>query len=256
MNSKEMGMDMKVLLMAAGKGTRISRYIEGKPKCTVDIGGVSLIEYTIRELQKHGVDEIAMVLGYHGDEIQKLLENYNIKYYYNYFYDVTNSIASIWFAKDFIDDDIIFMNADVYLDEKLICKVFEEKKSPVLFSDSSRKEQADYKFYYEDGQLIKFGKELEGSDISGEYVGIAKISKEFISEFKERLNELIQSGKHHMWWEDVLYSYVGEKEIFVNDINGMFWDEVDFIDEYERVLRHRGYEVDFSVSVKKALPVI
>lgn len=247
---------MKVLLMAAGKGTRISRYIEGKPKCTVDIGDISLIEYTIQELLKYKVDEIGMVLGYHGEEIQQLIEKYHIKYYYNYFYDVTNSIASAWFARDFIDDDIILMNADVYLEEKLIKEVFDEKKSPVLFSDSSRKEQADYKFYYEDGQLIKFGKELEGNDISGEYVGVAKINKEFVPAFINRLQELIKCGKHHMWWEDVLYSYVGEKKIYINDINGMFWDEVDYIDEYERILKHRGYEIDFNVSVKKTIPII
>ena len=39
---------MKVLILAAGRGTRISRYLSGKPKCTVDIGGGQcLIEYTI-----------------------------------------------------------------------------------------------------------------------------------------------------------------------------------------------------------------
>ncbi len=247
---------MKVLLMAAGRGSRISRYIEGKPKCTVDIGGQSLIEYTIQELLKHRVDEIGMVLGYHSDEISRLLERYNIRYFYNYFYDVTNSIASAWFAKEFIDDDIILMNADVYLERNLIQEVFKEDRSPILFSDSSRKEQADYKFYYEDGQLIKFGKELAGQDVSGEYVGVARMSREFIPAFQKRLQELIEGGKHHMWWEDVLYSYVGEKQVYVNDINGMFWDEVDYIDEYERILRHRGYEIDFNVSVKRTLPII
>ena len=207
---------MKVLLMAAGKGTRISRYIEGKPKCTIDIGDTALIEYTINELQKYGVNELGMVLGYHSNEIKELLAKYNIKYYYNYFYDVTNSIASAWFAKDFIDDDIILMNADVYLEEDLIQEVFKEKKSPVLFSDSSRKEEADYKFYYEDGQLIKYGKELTGNDISGEYVGVAKLNKEFIPLFLKRLQKLIETEKHHMWWEDVLYSYVGEEKIFTH----------------------------------------
>ena len=247
---------MKALLMAAGKGTRISRYIDGKPKCTVDIGDITLIEYTIKQLMEYGVTEIGMVLGYHGDEIREILKKYNIKYFYNYFYDVTNSIASLWFAKEFVDDDIILMNADVYLEEKLIKEVFEEKKSPVLFSDSSRKEQADYKFYYEDGQLIKFGKELQGNDISGEYVGVAKINKEFIPLFKQRLEKLIVDGKHHMWWEDVLYSYVGEKDIYVNDIDGMFWDEVDYVDEYERILNHTNYEVNFSITVKKTMPLI
>ena len=247
---------MKVLLMAAGKGSRISRYIEGKPKCTIDIGDTTLIEYTIQQLQKYDVDEMAMVLGYHSEEIKKILEKYDVKYYYNYFYDVTNSIASAWFAKEFIDDDIVLMNADVYLEEALIKEVFEEKKSPVLFSDSSRKEEADYKFYYEDGQLIKYGKELTGEDVSGEYVGVAKINKEFIPLFLKRLQELIESEKHGMWWEDVLYSYVGQENIYINDINGMFWDEVDYIDEYERILRHRGYEINFDISVKKTIPII
>ena len=135
-------------------------------------------------------------------------------------------------------------------------KVFKEKKSPVLFSDSSRKDEADYKFYYEDGQLIKYGKELTGSDISGEYVGVAKLNREFIPLFLRRLQKLIETEKHHMWWEDVLYSYVGEKKIYINDINGMFWDEVDYIDEYERILTHRGYEINFDVSVKKTIPLI
>lgn len=247
---------MKALLMAAGRGTRIGRYIEGRPKCTVDIGETTLIEYTIQELLKYGVDEMGMVLGYHNEEIKKILEKYDIKYYYNYFYNVTNSIASAWFARDFMDDDIILMNADVYLEESLIKEVFEEKKSPVLFSDSSRKEEADYKFYYEDGQLIKFGKELDGADVSGEYVGVAKINKEFLPLFLKRLQEMIEEEKYNMWWEDVLYSYVGEEKIYINDINGMFWDEVDYIDEYEQILKHRGYEINFDISVKKTLPVI
>ena len=247
---------MKALLMAAGKGTRISRYIEGKPKCTVDIGEISLIEYTIRELQQNHISEIGIVLGYHGKEIRELLKGYDITYFHNYFYDVTNSIASAWFARDFMDDDMILMNADVYLEENLVKKIFDETKSPVLFSDSSRKEQADYKFYYEDGQLIKYGKELEGNDITGEYVGIAKISRSFLPSFLNRMQEMLEKGEHHRWWEDVLYSYVGEQEIYINDINGMFWDEVDYIDEYERILKYRRFEIDFNPSVKKTIPII
>ena len=45
---------MKALLLAAGKGTRISRYLSGNPKCTVNIGGIKLIEYTIDLLKKKG----------------------------------------------------------------------------------------------------------------------------------------------------------------------------------------------------------
>lgn len=231
---------MKALIMAAGKGTRISRYIEGKPKCTVDIGDKKLIEYTIQELLARGITEIAMVVGYRAELLEELLKEYPVKFYYNYFYDVTNSIASAWFAKEYLNDDIVMMNGDVFLEKVLLDELILDEASPVLFSDSSRKEEADYKFYFEDNQLIKFGKELEGEDISGEYVGIAKIKKGFLPDFIARLEQLIREGKHSMWWEDVLYSYVGEKKIYVKDIKGKFWAEVDFIEDYERILKFRS----------------
>ena len=54
---------MKVLILAAGRGTRISRYLSGKPKCTVDIGGGQcLIEYTIDLLHSRGIQDIGIVL--------------------------------------------------------------------------------------------------------------------------------------------------------------------------------------------------
>lgn len=231
---------MKALIMAAGRGTRISRYIEGKPKCMVDIGGVKLIEYTVQELLERNINHIGIVLGYRLEELERVLSKYPIAFYYNYFYEVTNSIASAWFARDFIDDDMIMMNADVFAEKDIIDGLFGTGQETVLLSDSRRKEMADYKLYYEDNQLIKFGKELEGNDISGEYVGIARISKDFLDAFKARLQSLIQKGQYNMWWEDVLYSFVGERPIYVRDVAGKFWAEVDFIEDYERILEFRG----------------
>lgn len=231
---------MKVLLLAAGRGTRISRYLSGNPKCTVDIGNEKLIQYTIRMLNQKGITDIAIVLGYRADIIKETLKDYNVKYYYNPFFDVTNSIASSWFAKDFLDDDIIIMNADVFLEEKLIDYIIAQNDSPVMFADSSRKEEADYKFKFENGILLKYGKELEGDDISGEYVGIGKFSKEFIKEFIPQLEKMINEQQHSVWWENVVYELSEQMNIYVNDVKGMFWAEVDYIEDYERILNFRG----------------
>ncbi len=228
---------MKVLLLAAGRGTRISRYLSGNPKCTVDIGNEKLIQYTIKMFNKKGITDIAMVLGYRDNIIKEVLKKYNLKYYYNPFFDVTNSIASIWFAKDFLfGDDIIIMNADVFLEEKLFDYILSKKDSPVMFADSSRKEEADYKFKYENGILLKYGKELEGDDISGEYVGIGRFNKEFMKSFITKLNEMINTQNHSVWWENVVYELTKMQEIKVDDVNNMFWAEVDYIEDYERIL--------------------
>lgn len=191
---------MRVLILAAGKGTRISRYLSGKPKCTVDIGKIKLIKYTIELLKKLNIKNIGIVLGYGADEIKNELIDENIEYFYNPFYEITNSLASSWFARDFIKkEDLLIMNADVFLEERLLKLIISEEKSPVLFSDETRKEEADYKLYYKNGILIDYGKELEKEKITGEYVGVAKIKAKNIDLFKHKMEIMIKEKKYDLW---------------------------------------------------------
>lgn len=228
---------MNVLILAAGRGTRISRYLEGKPKCTVDIGGQSLIQYSVQLLKSKGIKEIGIVLGYKEKVIRDLFPNGEVQFFYNPFFDVTNSIASCWFAKDFINqqEDLIIMNGDVFIEPDVLDIILTEKMNPVLFSDESRKEEADYKFKYENNILQKYGKELEGSDITGEYIGIAKMNKEYVKKFYKHLCVMISEQKHSVWWENVLYELSQDENIYVKNIEGKFWAEVDYIEDYERI---------------------
>ena len=244
---------MRALILAAGRGTRISRYLSGNPKCTVDIGGESLIEYTVKKLKEKGVQDIALALGYRHEVIFQILNNYNINFFYNPFFDVTNSIASAWFARDFLNcgDDVLIMNGDVFMEDALYDVILDSVKSPVLFADASRKEEADYKFKYEKGILQKYGKELQGDDITGEYIGAAKVSKGYLPTFIQTIEQMIDTQQHSVWWENVLYSRVPEMDIYVEESQGLFWAEVDYIEDYERILKFRGYKLDFEVNVHK-----
>ncbi|GKX67820.1 phosphocholine cytidylyltransferase family protein [Inconstantimicrobium mannanitabidum] len=244
---------MRALILAAGRGTRISRYLSGRPKCTVDIGGETLIEHTVKQLRKAGINEIGIIVGYNQKAVREILREHQVSFFYNPFFDVTNSIASAWFADRFIknDDDIIIMNGDVFIENSLLDDILNEKVSPVLFSDSSRKEQADYKFYYEDNILKKYGKELSGKDVSGEYIGIARIGREFIDTFKSSLDNMIEAQQHSLWWENALYELSKDNDIYVRDVAGKFWAEVDYIEDYERILKFRNYDMKFNIDVCK-----
>lgn len=235
---------MKAVLMAAGLGTRLSKKIPNQPKCLVDIGGKTLIENTIIQLQRGGFKDMAVVVGYQANKIIEVLKPYNISYFLNPFYDRTNSIASLWFAREFIQgDDFLFMNADVFFEEGILQEVMDEKLCPVMFVDKTRKLEGDYKFYYQDRILIKHGKELPQEEISGEYIGLAKIDNLFIPPFLERLNLLISNNKTDLWWENVLYSFINERNVYVKEIrNDCFWAEVDQIDDYNRILKHLGVQ--------------
>ncbi|MDA8424829.1 MAG: phosphocholine cytidylyltransferase family protein [Treponema sp.] len=232
---------MKAIILAAGRGTRISRHIDGKPKCTVSLGGgTTLIERSVDQLVRKGVERIVLVLGYRGEVIRSVLAGRPVEYRENPFYDVTNSIASLWFARDELSggESCILMNGDVFLSEEALDLVLGERRSPVLFYDVSRREEADYKFLCEGDRLVKYGKELSLEETTGEYIGCATFDGDFAQKFGERLSSLIGSQQHSLWWENVLYSMADERPILTRDVGGAFWGEVDYVEDYERILQY------------------
>ena len=229
---------MKTLIMAAGRGTRISRHIQGKPKCCVEFEGEPLIHRTIRILTEMKIGDIGIVTGYQSGEVLKAMGNYQVAKFYNPFYDVTNSIASCWFARDFFTtpDDVLIMNGDLFLEEELIESIVDEEKLPVFLADSTRIEEADYRFQWDGNILKKYGKELSNEETTGEYVGIGKIDKRFILKFMAKLDEMINSQQSEKWWEDILYSFIGTgTDVYVKDIKGIFWAELDYIEDFQRI---------------------
>ena len=231
---------MKAIILAAGMGTRISRFIEERPKCMVDIGGETLIRYTVDLLRSKGVGEITVAVGYKAKTIQEELKDKQVKFAYNPFYDVTNGIASMWFARESLTyEDTIVMSGDVYLEPEIIDRLISVREDPVLLADSSRIIEADYRYRFENGILKKYGKDLSVEETSGECLGVAKLGKDFVPVYKEHMLEMIDRQCHSVWWENVLYDLSGKMNVYVEDIAGAFWAEVDYVDDYKRILQHR-----------------
>lgn len=231
---------MKAILLAAGRGTRISRMIEDVPKSTLPIAGVPLIRRTAQMLLDSGF-ELVVCVGYQANKIYKALEGLPVKYYFNPFYNVTNSIASLWFARAELHGDSIVLNADVYFSKEILDLVLNDNRDVSMAIDKTRTEVGDYFFLTtSNGCIEKYGKELPLSSRSCEYVGLAKIKASFMGKFNERLEWLVETHQHALWWENVLYSFADTKEqnIYTVDVGGRFWAEIDYFDDYERILKH------------------
>lgn len=229
---------MKAFLLAAGKGSRISKYIPNIPKCTLDVGGEPLIRRTVQMLLDNGI-ETAVIVGYRYKEITRVLDGLPIHIVYNPFYDVTNSIGSLWMAENaglFAEEDTIIANGDVYWSQEILEDMLNQQEDVFMVADSNRAEDGDYFFGTEDGILRRFGKELTRQERDCEYVGIACLKADFIAGFLQQLNDMIDQQCHGKWWEDVIYSICRERDVAVKDIAGMFWAEVDFIEDYRRIL--------------------
>lgn len=247
---------MRACLLAAGKGSRISKNIPNIPKCTLDVGGKPLIRKTVEMLIENGID-VTVIVGYRYREILRVLEGCAVHIVHNPFYDVTNSIGSLWMAENMgylLEEDTIIANGDVFWSQEILD--FMKQKAGdgdvYLLGDSNRVLDGDYFFGTEDGILKRYGKGLGREERDCEYVGIAYLGKAFVPDFLNRLNAMIDDQCHGKWWEDAIYSLSSERPIPVKDIAGMFWAEVDFIEDYRRILSYireqTGIETNGSIT--------
>ncbi len=228
---------MKAILMAAGVGSRISRAVR-KPKSTLDVGGVPLIARTVDMLISHGV-EVAVVTGFRSEDVREALDGRDVRFFFNPFYRVTNSMASLWFAREFLEgDDIILANADVFWGEGMYSDLESDTHDVVMLGDESRVDVGDYFFKVEDGLIKGFGKELDRIHRTTEYVGIARISGDLVPEFRHRLEDLVEAERYDLWWENVLYENIDKTPVHVRDMSDFFWAEIDYIDDYQRILNY------------------
>ena len=70
---------LKVILLVAGEGKRLHPYTSDRPKCMVEVEGISLIDRQLSILKSEGLDNIIMIGGYKSEmlkgKVQKLKHN-------------------------------------------------------------------------------------------------------------------------------------------------------------------------------------
>ena len=62
---------MQALILAAGMGKRLKELTQNNTKCMVKVGGVTLIDRMLHQIEKQEVSRIVIVVGYEG---QKLID--------------------------------------------------------------------------------------------------------------------------------------------------------------------------------------
>jgi len=223
---------MKAIIMAAGVGKRLHALNINKPKCLINMGSTTLIRRSVNLLVSKGISDITVIVGFKGHLIRNELNN-DVAYFENPDFHKTNSIKSLWYAKDLLEGDVLLLNGDLYYEHDILDYAINQTNPVVMLADSTRIDKADYRFGFSGNQINRFGKHLTNQETDGEYVGIVRIDQSFIKTFKDALEEMIISGKSNIWWEDVLYSFI-EKQIPIHyfDVAGTFWSEVDTLQDY------------------------
>lgn len=227
---------MKAFIMAAGVGSRLVRVSQNRPKCLLKMGGKTLISRMLDVLESRGITDVTIITGYKSDLVRKEVGN-RARCILNPFYHVTNSIASLWFARQGLEGDAIVTNADLFFEESMLDDLLADPRDRVMLCDSTRIVDADYRFTLDGDRIVAYGKDIPVERTSCEYVGMAKIGASFMPRFRERLIDLVETQQAGKWWEDVLYSFIPEGlALWTLDVAGTFWGEVDYVEDYDRIV--------------------
>ncbi|HEX9842556.1 MAG TPA: glucose-1-phosphate cytidylyltransferase [bacterium] len=69
---------MKTVILAGGKGTRLSEETVSRPKPMVEIGGRPILWHIMKIYAAHGINEFIICLGYKGYMIKEYFSNYRL----------------------------------------------------------------------------------------------------------------------------------------------------------------------------------
>jgi len=174
---------MKVIIVAAGPGSRLRPLTDEKPKCLLEVGGKTILQRALDALRKNGINDIVIVRGHKKDAINCP----DIRYYYNLNYLENNILASLFYAESEMNDEFLFSYSDILFDEAIVRKLLQSKHDISIVVD------VDWVKLYEkrtlhptdeaelvrvkDGKVIEISKFMNPDVAHGEFIGLAKFSK-------------------------------------------------------------------------------
>lgn len=234
---------MMAIILAAGKGSRISKIIKSKPKSFLELSkNFSIIDYQINILRKINIKKILILTGYKDGHFKKKFKaEKDIKIIFNKNWNKTNVLYSFSLAIPFINDDFIFLHADSLIEISIYKKL--KKKNEITIPFEKKKCGYEEMKIYKILNKLYLTKSKLKNKYFGEFVGVAffpKKSKKVIIEGIKFLKKNIDF-KSFFFEEMINYICKNQKhKVRVLNIKNSKFQEVDFFSDYKKAKKKFG----------------
>lgn len=239
---------MRVIILAAGQGTRLRPHTNTKPKCMVELCGKALIDYQLDAFKKAGITDITVVAGYREDKLVRAGVNKIL----NPCYASTNMVTTLMYARDLFDghDDVLITYGDIVYEQRILDAILAAQGPVVLTIDKAWKRLWDLRMdnplddaetlKLEGDRIIELGKKPTNyHEIQGQYMGLIKVAaakaKDFVNAWLQMDKKAIYDGKNfdNMYLTSYIQHLI-DSGWFVRSIpveSG--WLEIDTVDDLD-----------------------
>ena len=218
---------MQAVILAAGVGSRLKHLSGGKPKCLLDVGGKPIIHHQLQALADHGVGPVLCVLGYQADAVRAVIGE-RADVIVNEKYDATNSLYSLWMAREWIKGPFVLLNCDLVFDPDILELLLEETGNVLAYDSTSSRGREQTKVAIKQRRVLDLGKDLPSGSARGESLGMLKFDAEGATAMIQMADHLVREGHHTAWVIEATRAVCQMVPIYGMNIAGRAWTEVDF----------------------------
>lgn len=230
---------MKAIILAAGQGSRLGHLTTDRPKCLIDFGGRTLLDWQLDTLAANGIRDAVVVTGFRDDQIEAALARRSgtprVRTIYNPFYKVADNLGSLYIARHELSGDCLVWNGDTLVSVDLMRRVIANHQAGICVT-IDRKDSYDgddMKVVEASGRLKAIGKRLSDG-VNAESIGLLAFRAGGAERFREAIEEAIRSPEGTtVWYLRVIHQIAQKSNVFTLDIQGAEWGEVDFPEDVE-----------------------
>lgn len=233
--------NLKAILLSAGQGSRLLPLTREKPKCLLEIGGRSILEWQIEALDKAGVSEAVVVAGFRHDQVARRLaemkpSGMHLRNHFNPFFQAADNLATCWLIAEEFIGNCLLINGDTLFSADLCRSLIEapENEITVTVDHKDSYDEDDMKVSLEGGRLTDIGKTLDSHVVNGEAIGMIRFLGRGGAKFRRAVDHQIRTENGlKKWYLSAVQELAQAGEVAAHSIAGMAWGEVDDHDDLE-----------------------
>lgn len=224
----------KAIILAAGNGSRLRPLTSDRPKCLLEVGGRSLLDHQVNALRRFAVTDVVVVLGYCGEQIRQHLGP-TARYIENPRYASTNSLYSLWLAREELRTGAVILNSDVLAPPVLYERLLRAPVENALLAERGSGFVAeDMKVTLNGDLVVDLGKHLPPERSHAHNVGVAKFSAAGAAHLIDELDRLVAAGHVNDWTPVAYGAFALQWPLVAVATDGLPWIEIDYHEDLTR----------------------